>query len=246
MVKTRNNKQQEQQEQQEEMKEVFHDSREEEFDELGDSFKMDILINHLRIFKSDVLSKMDSIKEDIIIQFRNENLALKEQITKLANDLEEKDVALYDLKCQLNEVKIDYVPKCQFVEVERDTAESQQYLRRNNVEISNLPESISQQELEEKVIEIGKATDVNFDSNDIQACHRLLKKPNQTGPRKVIVRFVNRKFSEALLRSNKQFRNDDVQKRARLKDKKKPVGEDKKEFKKVIREVKIPELWRTY
>jgi translation initiation factor IF-2 len=30
-------------------------------------------------------------------------------------------------------------------------------------------------------------------------------------------------------------------KRARLKDKKKPVGEDKKEFKKVIREVKIPE-----
>ena len=51
-----------------------------------------------------------------------------------------------------------------------------QYSRRNNVEISGIPRSVSDNQLEEKVVDILKAIDVNIISNEIDAFHRLGKK----------------------------------------------------------------------
>ena len=51
-----------------------------------------------------------------------------------------------------------------------------QYSRRSNVEISGIPQSVSNNQLEEKVVDILKAIDVNITSNEIEACHRLGKK----------------------------------------------------------------------
>ena len=54
-----------------------------------------------------------------------------------------------------------------------------QYSHRNNIEI---PKSVSDNQLEENVIDILKAIDVNITSNEIEACHRLgKKKKNVTG-----------------------------------------------------------------
>ena len=51
-----------------------------------------------------------------------------------------------------------------------------QYSRRNNVETSGIPQSVNDNQLEEKVVDILKAIDVNITTNEIEACHRLGKK----------------------------------------------------------------------
>ena len=51
-----------------------------------------------------------------------------------------------------------------------------QYGCRNNVEISGIPQSVSNNHLEEKRVDVLKAIDVNFTSNEIEACHCLEKK----------------------------------------------------------------------
>ena len=64
-----------------------------------------------------------------------------------------------------------------------------QYSRRNNVEISGIPQSVTDNQLEEKVIDILKAIDVSITSNKIEACLCLGKKKKN-----VIVWVINRKY----------------------------------------------------
>ena len=76
-----------------------------------------------------------------------------------------------------------------------------QYSRRNNVEISGIPQSVSDNQLEEKVVDILKAIDVNNTTNEIEACHRLGKKNKN-----VIVRVINRKHCLKALRKKKNLK----------------------------------------
>ena len=48
-----------------------------------------------------------------------------------------------------------------------------QYSRRNNVETSGIPQSVNDNQLEEKVVDILKAIDVNITTNEIEVCHCL-------------------------------------------------------------------------
>ena len=79
-----------------------------------------------------------------------------------------------------------------------------QYSRRNNVEISGIPQSVSDNQLEEKVIDLLKTTDVNITSNGIEACHRLGKKKKN-----VIARVINRKHCLKALRNKKKLKSID-------------------------------------
>ena len=54
------------------------------------------------------------------------------------------------------------------------------YKRRNNLKISRIPQSVSEHQLEENVVDILKAIDVNITSNEIEACNRLGKKEGVT------------------------------------------------------------------
>lgn len=81
-----------------------------------------------------------------------------------------------------------------------------QYGRRNNVEISGIPNNVADSELEKKVIDIYKKLDVEIVENDIEACHRLPPpRNNQNATKKVIVRFVNRKKCEKALKNKKKL-----------------------------------------
>ena len=51
-----------------------------------------------------------------------------------------------------------------------------EYICRNNVKISGIPQSVSDNQLEEKVADILKTIDLNITSNEVEACHRLGKK----------------------------------------------------------------------
>ena len=68
------------------------------------------------------------------------------------------------------------------------------YLRRNNVEFVNIPESIKQRDLENYIVKLLNKIKIKVQSYDIVAVHRLGKYVSGK-TRNVIVRFVNRKNS---------------------------------------------------
>ena len=83
-----------------------------------------------------------------------------------------------------------------------------QYIRRENVTISGLPEHINDIDLEGKVIEALQSIDVNVSSADIVSCHRLGKTKNEKRkkqPSKTIIRFVNRKNASKCLKNKKKL-----------------------------------------
>ena len=64
-------------------------------------------------------------------------------------------------------------------QLERQSYDAAQYIRRNNIEISGVPEIFREEDtLEGKIVEICAAYDVSFEKRDIEACHRLPKKKN--------------------------------------------------------------------
>ena len=67
----------------------------------------------------------------------------------------------------------------------------EQYGRRNNIEITGIPDTVLDNELENKVIGIFDAIGVEANSADFEDCHRVGKSKNNS--KKVIARFVNRK-----------------------------------------------------
>ena len=100
------------------------------------------------------------------------------------------------------------VTRSEFVNVERDVIEVQQYSCRKNVEISGLSEKLTN--LQNSIINICSAIGIKIKPDDIQACQSLPKGKTHHGPMKVIVTFVNRKTFEFLIRSNKKFAHCDV------------------------------------
>ena len=76
--------------------------------------------------------------------------------------------------------------------MEVDITELQQYSRRENLELANIPGHIVQNDLEKYIIDILDSINVNIQSYDIAPAHRI-GKSNKNNSRKVIVRFTNRK-----------------------------------------------------
>ena len=96
------------------------------------------------------------------------------------------------------------------IDLEKAVAEQQQYTRRNNIEVVGIPDSINQDLLEEKIIQLAGTMSVTIQSSDIEACHRLKKKRNSNGPDTTIVRFVNRKHAEKIHRSKKNLTKESL------------------------------------
>ena len=67
-------------------------------------------------------------------------------------------------------------------------------------------ESSCNEDLENTVINICKESGINADARDIEGCHRLPLSKNSRGhDKRVIVKFVNRKYVEALLKDKKRI-----------------------------------------
>ena len=151
---------------------------------------LEMLTDQLRILRSDIADDFSRHKDEIISQLREENINLKNELEKVKTELKKKGDDL--------------------IEVERDVIDLQQYVRRNNVEICGIPDSVENKNLEKTVVKIAEIIGVDVKSNDIEACHRLAKRRNEGGPKRTIVRFVNRKNCESLLRNKKKLNYDET------------------------------------
>ena len=99
----------------------------------------------------------------------------------------------------------------QLIETERKINEVDQYGRRENFEISGIPDSIPNENLEEKVINIvNKITERQQENKitakDIHSCHRLKKEKGEK-EHKIIVRMVNRKDAYDVKSNRKKLMN---------------------------------------
>ena len=74
------------------------------------------------------------------------------------------------------------------------------------MEISGIPNTFPENDLENTVISICRDPGMEIDPKDIEGCHILLLSRNNRGQdKRMLVKFVNRKHSESLLRDKKRI-----------------------------------------
>ena len=83
----------------------------------------------------------------------------------------------------------------------------EQYNRRNNIEITGIPDDIKNKSLEHSVIEIFKAASIQISHDDVEDCHRIGKTKGNS--KKTIVRLVNHKYCKQILYNRRKFKNFD-------------------------------------
>ena len=129
------------------------------------------------------LSKKELIEKVTLLQIENAVLKELQAFMKLSNERLEK--------------------------LEREQNRHLQYERRNTIEITGIPESVDQDDLEDQVVNIFEAAGVSvngqkLDPFQIQACHRIGKKGI------TIIKFVNRKFAYEGLRCGRNLKDKEI------------------------------------
>ena len=72
---------------------------------------------------------------------------------------------------KIKDYVIKYTTLKKVISLEENSNSLEQYGRRNNLEITGIPDDVFDQNLEEKVIEILDKIDVNVYRKDMEACH---------------------------------------------------------------------------
>ena len=153
--------------------------------------------------KKDLVSNIEKLKGKVVVDNNIKNCfdqvpRLSENLAKLM-ELNEKLISQFIVAKKVNTLLEKRV-----IELEKIQAKAEQYSRRNNVEVSGIPHEISDNNLEDKVIDICKDAGIELGHIDIEGCHQLLlSRNNAGGSKRVIVKFVNRKHSVDMLRLKK-------------------------------------------
>lgn len=117
------------------------------------------LAKQIILSMKDILeNNLEKFQQSIVTDLKNENTKLKNDILGLAKEIEVQNKKIIDL--EINQSKLD------------------QYGRRNNLEISGIPDEISHHDLQESVVEILTEIGVVVNRDEIEACHRLQKGKN--------------------------------------------------------------------
>ena len=149
--------------------------------------------------KKDLVDHIENLKGKVVVG--NDIQGLFDQISKLSENVDRLVTANDKLNSELLIVRnVNQNLQNRIINLEKQQSKSEQYNRRNNVEISGISNVVSDQNLEETVIGIFKDSGIDVYSLDIEGCHRLPLERNATNTNKrVIMKFVNRKHSEAIL-----------------------------------------------
>ena len=155
--------------------------------------------------KKDLVDHIENLKGKVVVG--NDIQGLFNQISKLSENVDRLVTANDKLNSELLIVRnVNENLQNRIINLEKQQSKSEQYNRRNNVEIPGISNEVSDQNLEETVIRISEDSGIDVNSLDIEGCHRLLLGRNATNTNKrVIVKFVNRKHSEAMLQHKKDI-----------------------------------------
>ena len=95
------------------------------------------------------------------------------------------------------------------VQLEIKNNSLEQYGRRNNLEIEVIPTSISDDELEKTTVGILNSMNVNLDSSDVEACHRIGRSKDGK-PKKTIIHIINWNSARRLYSTEKKLSLVDI------------------------------------
>ena len=95
------------------------------------------------------------------------------------------------------------------VVTERKCWANEQYSRRECLEISGIPESVSDNALEDKIQGVLRGIDAEVDTENIESCHRLKGKGSKG---RVILKLSKRKDAEKIKLNKKKLKNIDHKK----------------------------------
>ena len=141
----------------------------------------------------DIKIMKDTIFDNILVENRKMSAKINLMESKIIEL--EQNVNIIAQKSKADSVSID----SKIVELERERNIILQRARENNVEFQGISHDISDEKLEDIVLEIAKLLDIdNVDKRCIEGCHRLpLRDSNSCKP--VLVKFVNRKIAELII-----------------------------------------------
>ena len=155
------------------------------------------------IKKKDLVSEIENLKGKVVVNNNIKNLC--DEVSRLSENLLKLMESNQKLSSQFIFVKnVNTLLEKGVIELEKSQPKMKQYSRRNNVEISGISHEILDNNLEDKVIDICKDAGIEIGHMDSESCHRLpFSKNNAGGAKRLIVKFVNRKHSEDMLRLKK-------------------------------------------
>ena len=143
--------------------------------------------------------EMSKLKAELVREFRT----VKDEIIDL------KEVIIQNLRNECNRLNnVVSEMSLKIVDLESKCNSLEQYGRRNNLEISGIPDSVDQTDLEDKVVEIFDKIGVDLSNDEIEACHRIGKSKDNS--KTTIIRLVNRKKCKSALFNRKKLRNIDT------------------------------------
>ena len=143
--------------------------------------------------------------------------SLEDNIISNINSLRDDSNSLKDVVItRLQEDNTQLQAKCDSLERRVDVLQSsiddlEQYDWRNNLILSGIPDSISDDDLEETVTSILSVIDVQVTINDVETCHRIWQS-DENKSKKTIICFVNRKHCRKILENKKKLASSDFSK----------------------------------
>ncbi|XP_039287266.1 uncharacterized protein LOC120351980 [Nilaparvata lugens] len=147
-----------------------------------------------------LLTKM---KDELLDKLGAEISACRKTLEENAKEIAKQGASITALKEENSHLKT----KLRELELKQDDQE--QYGRRNTLEVFGVPE-MNNEDVQGRILEIGKALNVKLDRTSIDACHRLPRRKDNIAPG-IIVRFVRRGDKDALLKNRKQCRDFSTQ-----------------------------------
>ena len=133
----------------------------------------------------DVIMQKFSLMEGKIKSLNSELIKVKSRVRDLEYTMDEQVDNIYVLEKQLN--RLD------------------QYGRRQNIELTGIPNEVNDRDLETEVLKILRAIGlVHIDHFSIVGCHRVASK-DRFGRRNTIIRFLNRKDAILCLKSKRNL-----------------------------------------
>ena len=141
------------------------------------------------IKKKDLVDHIENLKEKVVVG--NNIQGLFNQISKLSENVDRLVTTNEKLNSELLIVRnVNQNLQNRIINLKKQQSKSEQYNRRNNVEISGISNEVSDQNFEQTVI--------------IVDCLRLPLGKNVTNTiKRAIMKFVNRKHIEAMLQRKK-------------------------------------------
>ena len=155
------------------------------------------------IKKKDLVDFIEKMKGKVVADNQIQNLC--NEIANLFDNVISLVSTNERLTSELSIVKkVNNVLENRIVNLEQKLSKNEQYGHHKNVEISEISNQIPDQDLEENVVKICKDSDMNISPMDIEGCDRLpLGRNSINTTKRVIVKFVNGKHSEAMLQRKK-------------------------------------------